>query len=70
MLTGIYGGFVDIPDSGRFDDIPNHELLDSLILRHASRAVSAPYSLNVATAVLSASSIAAFTSLKVKIVRS
>lgn len=69
-LTCIHGGFIDIPDGGRFNDIPNHKLFDRLVLRYASRAVGAPHSLHVATAVLGASSITAFASLESKIGRS
>lgn len=70
ILTCIYGGFVYVSDSGGFDDIPNHEFFDRLVLRHAARAVGAPHSFHVATAVLGASSITAFASLKTDIVLS
>lgn len=67
QLTGIDGGFVDISHGGRFDNIPNDEFLDGLVLRHTSGAVGASDSLHVATAVLGASSITAFASLKTKL---
>lgn len=66
QLTCINGGFVDVPDSGGFYDIPYHKLFDGFVFWHAASAVGAPHGLNVATAVFGASSIAAFTSLKIK----
>lgn len=63
-LTSINGGFVDISDGGRFNDVSDHKLFDSLVFWDTSGTIGAPYSFNVTTAVFSASSITAFASLK------
>lgn len=64
QLTCVNGGLVYVPYSRGFNDIPNHKLLNSFVLGHAARAVGASHGLDVAAAVLGASSITAFASLK------
>lgn len=64
MLTGIARGFIDVSDSGSLDDVADHELLDGFVLGHTPGAVGATDRVNMTPAVLGASSVASFASLK------
>lgn len=62
-LTVVDRGLGDISDGGSLDDISHDELLDRLILGHASGAVGASDSLHVAAALLASSSVSSLGSL-------
>jgi len=55
LVCVIDTGLGDISDGGRLNNVPDHELLDRLVLRYASGAVGASDSANVSAAVLRAS---------------
>lgn len=53
----VHGRLGDVPHSRRLDDVPDDELLDRLVLWHATGAVGATHRVYVATAVLGTSTI-------------
>lgn len=63
-LTCVDAGDGDITNSGCLNNVSDDELLDRLILWHASCTVGATDGLHVSTVVLAASSITAFLGLK------
>lgn len=66
VLTVVAGSIRNITNGSGFDDVPDHELLDRLILRDAAGAIGATHGLDVAAVVLAASSITPLLSLKRK----
>ena len=56
-ITLIYTLFANISQCSGFNDVPDNELLDGLVLGHASRTVGTSEEFDVATAVLVTSSI-------------
>ena len=59
LIAGIHAGFRDISHSSGLNDVPDDELLDSLILGHTLGAVGATDGLDMATPVLVATVISA-----------
>lgn len=60
MLTVIDRSVGDVPDSGRFDDVADHELLDGLVFGHTSGTVSAPDGLHMSATVLCSTVVPTF----------
>ena len=59
LVAGVHAGVRDVPHSGGLHNVPDHELLDGLVLGHALGAVGASHELDVATAMLVASVVTA-----------
>ena len=59
LILAVDAGVGDVPDSGGLHNVPDHELLDGLVLGHALGAVGASHELDVATAMLVASVVTA-----------
>lgn len=64
ILTAVHRSVGDIPNGSRFHDVADDELLDRLILRHATSAVGAADGFHMAAVVLAASSITPLLSLR------
>ena len=60
LVLGVDTGVGDIPHGGSLHNVPDDELLDSLVLGAGLGAVGAPDELDVTTAVLVATAITAF----------
>ena len=60
LVAGVHAGVGDVPHGGGLHDVPNHELLDSLVLGAGLGAVGAADKLDMATAVLVTSSVPPF----------
>ena len=52
LVAGVHAGFRDVSHCGGLNDVPDDELLDSLVLGHALGAVGAAHGLDMASAVL------------------
>ena len=57
LVAGVHAGIGDVPHGGGLHDVPDHELLDGLVLGAGLGAVGAPNELHVPAAVLLAASI-------------
>ena len=57
LVAGVHAGVGDVPHGGGLHDVPDHELLDGLVLGARLGAVCAPDELHMATAMLVASSV-------------
>merc|ERR1719507_710998 len=57
LVAGVHAGIGDVPHGGGLNDVPDHELLDGLVLGARLGTVGAPNELHVPTAVLVAASI-------------
>merc|ERR1719507_948746 len=57
LVAGVHAGIRDVPHGGGLHDVPDHELLDGLVLGAGLGAVGASNELHVPTAVLVAASI-------------
>merc|ERR1719507_689305 len=57
LVACVHAGIGDVPHGGGLHDVPDHELLDGLVLGARLGAVGAPNELHVPTAVLVAASI-------------
>ena len=57
LVATVHAGVGDIPHGGCLHDVPDHELLDGLVLGAGLGAVGAPNELDVPAAVLVAASI-------------
>jgi hypothetical protein len=64
MLTGKSTGISDVTNCSSLYNVTNNKFLDGLILGDTTGTVSATNSTNVATAMLGASTVAAFACLK------
>ena len=62
LVLAVHAGVGDVPDSGGLHDVPDHELLDGLVLGDALGAVGASHELDMTTAVLVATVIPALRS--------
>ena len=60
LVAGVHAGVGDIPHGGGLHDVPDHELLDGLVLGAGLGAVSAADELDMAAAVLVAASVPPF----------
>ena len=52
LILAVHTGIGDISDGGGLHDVPDHELLDGLVLGDALGAVGASHELDMATTVL------------------
>ena len=52
LVAGVHAGIGDVPHGGGLHDVPDHELLDGLVLGARLGAVGAPDELDMATAML------------------
>ena len=57
LVAAVHAGVGDVPHGGGLHDVPDHELLDGLVLGAGLGAVGAPHELHMATAVLIAAVI-------------
>ena len=57
LVAGVHAGVGDVPHGGGLHDVPDHELLDGLVLGARLGAVGAPDKLDVAATVLVTASI-------------
>ena len=64
ILTTVNTGFSDISNSRSFDDVTNDEFLDRLILGDAASAIRASHRFDMASAVLTSTTIPSFAGLK------
>ena len=62
LVAGVHAGVGDVPHGGGLHDVPDHELLDGLVLGAGFGAVSAADELNMAAAVLVTASVPPFRS--------
>ena len=60
LVAGVHTGVRDVPYSGGLDDVPNHELLDGLVLGAGLGAICAADELDVPAAVLVPTSVPPF----------
>ena len=60
LVAGVHAGVGDVPDSGGLHNVPDHELLDGLVLGTGLGAVGAADELNMAAAVLVTASVPPF----------
>ena len=60
LVAGVHAGVGDVPHGGGLHDVPDHELLDGLVLGAGFGAVSAADELNMAAAVLVTASVPPF----------
>ena len=49
LVATVHAGVGDVPDSGGLHDVPDHELLDGLVLGDALGTVGASHELDVTT---------------------
>ena len=59
LVLGVHTRVGDVPHGGSLHDVPDHELLDGLVLGAGLGAVGAPHELDVATTVLVAAVVTA-----------
>ena len=60
LVAGVHAGIGDVPHGGGLHDVPDHELLDGLVLGAGLGAVGAADKLDMAPAVLVTSSVPPF----------
>ena len=60
LVAAVHAGVRDVPHGGGLHDVPNHELLDGLVLGAGLGAIGAPDELDVPAAVLVPTSVPPF----------
>merc|ERR1719457_277937 len=60
LVAGVHAGVGDVPHGGGLHDVPDHKLLDGLVLRAGLGTVGAADELDMAAAVLVTSSVPPF----------